>query len=390
MKYGLLYYKDTDNIGDDIQTYAQRQFLPRIDYLIDREALNVFVPDQKEYVATIMNAWYLHNKAAWPPSPYIKPLLTSMHFSVNKRLNGGSDYIQGIGAEYLKKHGPVGCRDEETVKRLTANGIPTYFSGCMTLTIKPFENLERKDYICAVDVDSKVVEKIKASTNREVKVITHKVNPEEITQKTFEQRMQDVEELLKTYAQAHVVVTSRLHTMLPSVAVGTPAILIHKEEYEKDRLETFLKYVDSYVDTEFLAMDIKNILEMPKPNNKEYLEITNNLNKICEDFIQNSQKEEICNTSELPELEDYNKKIPSLMYTNNLYENAWRQSLSNIFEMDGYFKQLQEANIKNEELQKELNQTKQELEQTKNILTEIYNSKAYKIISKVHGYIKKK
>jgi len=239
MKYGLLYYKDTDNIGDDIQTYAQKQFLPRIDYLIDKEQLNIFVPKEKEYVATIMNAWYLHNKAAWPPSPYIKPLLTSMHFSVNPRLNGGDDYIKGMGAEYLKKYGPVGCRDEETVKRLTNSGIPTYFSGCMTLTIKPFENLERKDYICAVDVDSKVVEKIKASTNREVKVITHKVNPEEISQKTFEQRMLDVEELLKTYAQAHAVVTSRLHTMLPSVAVGTPAILVHKEEYEKGRLETF-------------------------------------------------------------------------------------------------------------------------------------------------------
>ena len=61
MKYGLLYYKDTDNIGDDIQTYAQKQFLPRIDYLIDRESLNLFVPNEKEKVATIMNAWYLHN-----------------------------------------------------------------------------------------------------------------------------------------------------------------------------------------------------------------------------------------------------------------------------------------------------------------------------------------
>ena len=38
MKYGLLYYKDTVNIGDDIQTYAARRFLPHIDYYIDREA----------------------------------------------------------------------------------------------------------------------------------------------------------------------------------------------------------------------------------------------------------------------------------------------------------------------------------------------------------------
>lgn len=37
MKYGLLYYKDTDNIGDDIQTYAASRFLQRVDYLIDRK-----------------------------------------------------------------------------------------------------------------------------------------------------------------------------------------------------------------------------------------------------------------------------------------------------------------------------------------------------------------
>lgn len=397
MKYGLLYCKDTDNIGDDIQTYAQKQFLPRVDYLVDREALNLFVPNQKEYVATIMNAWYLHNKAAWPPSPYIKPLLTSMHFSVNKRLNGGDDYIKGEGAEYLKKHGPVGCRDEETVKRLNDSGVPTYFSGCMTLTLKPFPNLEKKDYICVVDVNDEILEKIKTNTNREVKVITHKVDPNEISKKTFEQRMLDVEELLKMYTQAHVIVTSRLHTMLPSVAVGTPAILIHKEEYEKDRLETFLKYVDSYIDTEFLSMDISELLENPKANNEEYMKITNNLNKICEEFIENSQNEIKDNISELPEIDEYKKKIPYLKHNNNLYEKAWRKALDNIYEMDEYFRKLQEANIKNERLQAQLNETNFEIEQLKqsnaemnNKLARIYNNKLYKGAKKVRDIFKKK
>jgi len=398
MKYGLLYYKETDNIGDDIQTYAQKQFLPEVNYLIDREELNLFVPKEKGYVATIMNAWYLHNKAAWPPSPYIKPLLTSMHFSINKRLNGGDDYIKGEGAEYLIKHGPVGCRDEETVKRLNENGVPTYFSGCMTLTLKPFTNLEKKDYICAVDVDEKTLEKIKESTNREIKVITHAVNPEEISVKTIEERMLEVEKLLKTYQEAHLIITSRLHTMLPSVALGTPTILIHKEEYEKDRLETFLKYVDSYVDTEFWNMSISNILESPKPNNKEYLEIANNLSKICNEFIENSKLEnEENDTNELPSIEEYSKRIKHLKHTNNLYEKAWRQSLSNIYEMDGYFRQLQKANEKNEEIQKQLNeiveennQLKQTNEELNSKFNNIYNSKTFKIAQRMRKILKGK
>lgn len=80
MKYGLLYYKGTDNIGDDIQSYAASRFLPKIDYMIDREKINEFVPQEKEYVKTIMNAWYVHDKFNFDISPYIYPLFISMFF----------------------------------------------------------------------------------------------------------------------------------------------------------------------------------------------------------------------------------------------------------------------------------------------------------------------
>ena len=83
MKYGILFFKETDNIGDDIQTYTAKRFLPHIDYLVEREELNNFIPDKKEYVSVIMNGWYLHNKANWPPSPYINPLLHSVHLTNN-------------------------------------------------------------------------------------------------------------------------------------------------------------------------------------------------------------------------------------------------------------------------------------------------------------------
>ena len=56
MKYGLLVFKETDNIGDDIQAYAAERFLPKVDYYIDRESLNVFMPNNQERVAMIMNA----------------------------------------------------------------------------------------------------------------------------------------------------------------------------------------------------------------------------------------------------------------------------------------------------------------------------------------------
>ena len=43
-------------IGDDIQSYAAKQFLPTIDYVIDREALDTF-DSHGEVVKAIMNGW---------------------------------------------------------------------------------------------------------------------------------------------------------------------------------------------------------------------------------------------------------------------------------------------------------------------------------------------
>lgn len=103
MKYGLMYYKETDNIGDDIQTYVAKRFIPHIDYYIDRESLNCFIPKEKEYVSVIMNGWFLHNKLAWPPSPYINPLLISMHFTSLENIDVGEEYLKGFGRRVPKE-----------------------------------------------------------------------------------------------------------------------------------------------------------------------------------------------------------------------------------------------------------------------------------------------
>lgn len=42
MKYGLLVHPQAENLGDDIQSYAALQFLPHLDYYLDREHLNLF------------------------------------------------------------------------------------------------------------------------------------------------------------------------------------------------------------------------------------------------------------------------------------------------------------------------------------------------------------
>jgi len=71
MKFGLVVCSSTDNFGDDILSYASYRFLPKVDYIIDRENADTFIPDSKEAVSAIFNGWFLHNKFNWPPSEYI-------------------------------------------------------------------------------------------------------------------------------------------------------------------------------------------------------------------------------------------------------------------------------------------------------------------------------
>jgi len=57
VKYGLLTYR-TENIGDEIQSIAARQFLPRVDIYVERDSLNNVVSDEK--IKLIMNGWFTH------------------------------------------------------------------------------------------------------------------------------------------------------------------------------------------------------------------------------------------------------------------------------------------------------------------------------------------
>ncbi len=386
MKYGLLYYKKTDNIGDDIQTYAQKRFLPKIDYLIDRESLGMFVPVKQELVSVIMNGWYMHNDVCWPPSPYINPLLISMHFSSNERLKNGCNYLDSLGGDYLRKYAPIGCRDEVSMQRLKSKNIDNYFSGCMTLTIKPFEGLKRKKYICLVDVDEKIEKKIKKNTNKKIIKTTHNVKPDEISELDIEERMSNVENLLKTYQQASLVVTSRLHVMLPCLALGTPVILVYNDVYEKDRFSSFLEYVNNFSKTEFLKEDIYSYINNPKKNDTKFMEISKNLEEKCTKFINTRVNNDIA----LPKLDEYKKLVEYKEYCYNLFENCRKSSIQNILDADKYFSMYKDTYKKLVEANKKLKKYEDKYSGLKKKYDYTINAKINKIYKKIKDVFSRK
>ena len=320
MKYGLLYYKDTDNIGDDIQSYAASRFLPRIDYLIDRENLESFVPNKKETVAAIMNAWYVHDKFNFRFSPYIKPLFISIFlktFPYEDGIEVGNKYLNKSVLNSFKKYGPVGARDYHTKKILDDFKIDNYFSGCMTLTLDPFENVKKEEYIVTVGLTKKENEYIKKISKREVIDVIQDIPKGKLSKMKWEQRKKQVEKKLKLYQSAHMIITSKLHCALPSTALGVPVLLLYEFKSLKenrDRLGTYLKYVNHMEREKLFSQKIN--FDRPKSNPKEYLKIKTNLVKRCNEFISNL--EELPN---LPDIDTYKKQVEMDKNMRQIIEN---------------------------------------------------------------------
>ena len=149
MKYGLFTYDENKkffNVGDNIQSLAAKQFLPKVDTLINREHLADYKGDEMK---VIMNGWFTHNYNNWLPSENTRPLFVSFHVN-----NTAAPYMLTEKAvAYLKSFEPIGCRDEFTVETLKAKGINAYFSGCLTLTLDSYkvDDALRGDEIYIVD-----------------------------------------------------------------------------------------------------------------------------------------------------------------------------------------------------------------------------------------------
>ena len=107
MKYGLLTYNENQrffNVGDNIQSLAAKQFLPRVDVYVNREKLAEYKGPK---LKVIMNGWFTHNIHNWVPSEDIIPLFVSFHIN-----NTAAPFmLNEKGIVYLKKHQPIGCRD---------------------------------------------------------------------------------------------------------------------------------------------------------------------------------------------------------------------------------------------------------------------------------------
>jgi hypothetical protein len=210
MKFGTYVY-DTTNIGDEIQSIANIQYLPRIDYFIERDnpMKHRFLPN----ITIIANGWYTWN-TYWRMPPNIHPIFVSFH--------GSFRFPYNKTREYMKKMGPIGCRDWSTVAQFKAVGVDAYFSGCITTTMQNIYNNPRKNIIYLADVADRSV--IPDRILDIGKKRWHGCTVE--YRRKFEWKLGRAALWIDDYAAAKLVITTRIHAALPSLGMNTPVIFV--------------------------------------------------------------------------------------------------------------------------------------------------------------------
>lgn len=285
--FGYIAYSTT-NVGDDIQGIAAKQFLATTNTIpINRELISSFSNHNK--IPTIINGWFMHTKdncwwwqtkplqKLWPPSPKIDPILISIHFTP-KFLPIA---LSSEGIEYLKKHSPVGARDLDTLKKLQEKNIPSYFSGCLTLTLNSSFSA-REEVIYAVDVDSDCLRALQRYTRCKIVQLTHGVPLTEFNATNYEERLSYAEKILDKYQKAKCVLTTRLHAALPCLAFETPVLFIAGPD---SRFGGLKELVRSCSKQEFINGNFDFDFDNPKENPKDYIPIRENLINIMQEWV---------------------------------------------------------------------------------------------------------
>lgn len=291
MKTGIIVrtaYGDTKNLGDYVQSISQEQFFDHVDYRIEREEMNSFKSEEK--VKVIMGAWFMSDPNRFPPSDDINPLFVSFHIFPKI----ADDMLSSQSIAYLKEYEPIGARDISTKNILEKHGIKSYFSSCLTLTLGyKYKDEEKTNDIIFVDPTYQLgggkhkgilkywdALKMFLKHRKEVLQFQHNFRPEfytllsHISKKldrilmcasfydayskcfsddviinakyinhrivilgmTEDEILDYTRNLIKTYAKAKLVITSRLHCALPCLGVETPVVFISSESLEKGKL----------------------------------------------------------------------------------------------------------------------------------------------------------
>ena len=215
--YASFEYGFSRNLGDHLQSFAAEQFLPRLDGHIGRESMRKFSPVDGRRYLLLMNGWFAHTpEACLPAGDSILPVFVGFHMTEWNRTRRVFSTPECLA--YLRRHEPIGCRDRSTAEALSALGVETHYTMCLTLTFPRRETAPRDSRTLIVDADHLPIPE---SIRRNAIVLTHEI-PYRLSE---EHKRAIAQSRLDLYRErADRVVTTRLHCALPCLAMGIPVV----------------------------------------------------------------------------------------------------------------------------------------------------------------------
>ena len=162
---------------------------------------------------TLAFGWYMHAlfgvRYGFPFHKNLQPIFVSFH--CNKR-----GLLTPEAIEYLRAHGPIGCRDWTTVDILLSVDVPAFFSGCLTTTV----NTVFPDLVGAFPATAPIAY-VDSPDDAPPGAVTYKHSSDAVRFRSFTGNMFEAVDLLETYRRDHsALVTSRLHCYLPMRSIG--------------------------------------------------------------------------------------------------------------------------------------------------------------------------
>jgi len=265
--FGLMTYS-TKNLGDDIQSLAAKQFLPRVDHYVDRDHMSR--SNELGDTHIICNGWFMEPPYDWPPPSNIHPLFTSFHITENR--NAQKHLANPSLKNYYKNYEPIGCRDTRTAQLLKDIGVETKLTYCLSLALKR-PNVQRTEDVFIVDPygprrDWRLL--IPHALRNQATCLTH-----DTEETDWEVRFRRAEKLLQMYARAKCVITGRLHCALPCLAFGTPVLFIKR--MNDPRIRDYLPMLHSCSMRELFLNMMPFDWQNPPPNPVDVTPIRDNL-----------------------------------------------------------------------------------------------------------------
>lgn len=263
MKYGrfVSWYDDISldkhsnvvaNIGDNAQSYAidhlyKKLGIPKED-IIDLNYTGLKNYDG-EYVIVPM-AQAITNYKRFDIFPISRKVIP---YYISTAMN--EPECEDILPE-LRMYQPIGCRDEETMELLRAKGVQAYLSGCVTLTLPRRKESTKQTKIYLVDVPQTLEEYIPEELKDRVVRKTHAYNYEKLPVDDEEVKRINtiaIEQYREYCEEGALVVSSRLHAIVPCMAMGIPVIAVSQNfDYRFSWLD---KFIPLYYPNDFERID---------------------------------------------------------------------------------------------------------------------------------------